>query len=79
MSGEGYGFSWDAKTVRVNGGERSVADGPAIESKRQVGGHWIIEADSMDAAVEWATKVPMTDGAIEVRGLVPDDFGAQQG
>ena len=73
VSGEGYDFSWDAKTVRVTDSQRSVVDGPAIESKLQVGGHWIIEADSIEAAIEWAKKIPMTNGAIEVRGLVPPD------
>ena len=71
VSGEGYDFSRNARTVRVRNGERSVEDGPAIDSKPQVGGHWIIEADSMADAVTWATKIPMTNGAIEVRGLVP--------
>ncbi len=73
VSGEGYDFSWDAKTVRVAEGQRSVVDGPAIESKLQVGGHWIIQAESMDQAIDWAKKIPMTNGSIEVRGLVPED------
>lgn len=71
VSGEGYDFSRNARTVRVSDGERSVEDGPAIDSKPQVGGHWIIQANSMDDAVAWARKVPMSNGAIEVRGLVP--------
>ena len=73
VSGEGYGFSSDAKTVRVSDGSRSVVDGPAIASKEQVGGHWIIEAKNLDQAVGWAQKVPMTNGSIEVRELVPED------
>jgi hypothetical protein len=74
VSGEGYGFSWDAKTVRVDNGSRSVQEGPAIKSPVQVGGHWIIEAGSIDDAVDWAKKVPMQNGSIEVRGLVSDDY-----
>jgi hypothetical protein len=73
IGGEGYGFSWDAKTVRVNDGQRTVEDGPAMESKHQVGGHWVIEAGSIDEAVDWAKKVPMKNGSVEVRELVPDD------
>ncbi len=77
VAGEGYGFSWDAKTVRVKDGQRGVSDGPAIESAVQVGGHWVIEAGSLDEAIEWAKKVPMQNGSIEVRSLVPDDYESQ--
>ena len=78
VSGEGLDFSRSAKTVRVSEGRRSVEDGPAVESRQQVGGFWIIESESMDAAVDWAWKVPMTNGSIEVRSLVPEDFGQAQ-
>ncbi len=74
VSGEGLDYSSNAKTVRAEGGERTVTDGPATSAKEQLGGLWIIEAADMDAAVEWAQKVPMTSGAIEVRALVPEDF-----
>ena len=73
LGGEGLDFSKNAKTVRVRDGQRSVVDGPAMASKEQVGGYWVIEAPDMDAAVEWARKVPMTNGSIEVRSLVPED------
>ena len=78
VQGEGLDFSRNAKTVRVVDGQRSVVDGPAIESKEQVGGFWIIEAESMDAALEWARLVPMTTGSVEVRSLVPEDIGQEQ-
>jgi hypothetical protein len=78
VSGEGLDFSRSAKTVRVSDGRRSVEDGPAMDSKEQVGGFWIIEAESMDAAVDWARKVPMTNGSVEVRSLVPEDVGQGQ-
>ena len=73
VGGEGLDFSKNAKTVRVRDGQRSVVDGPAMASKEQVGGFWVIEAPDMDAALEWARKVPMTNGSIEVRSLVPED------
>jgi hypothetical protein len=74
VSGEGLDFSANAKTVRSVDGDRTVTDGPASSAKEQLGGLWIIEAESIDAAVAWAEKVPMSNGAIEVRGLVPEDF-----
>lgn len=73
VSGEGLDFSWNAKTVRVSDGQRTVTDGPYGSGKEQLGGLWIIEAPSMDEAVSWAQQVPMTNGSIEVRGLVPED------
>jgi hypothetical protein len=75
VSGEGLDFSSNAKTVRVNGGSRTVEEGPAISSTKQLAGYWIIETETIDQAVDWARKVPMTNGSIEVRGLVPEDFG----
>jgi hypothetical protein len=76
VSGEGLDFSSNAKTVRVTEGNRTVHDGPATSAKQQLGGFWIIEAGNLDDAVGWARKVPMTNGSIEVRGLVPEDAGA---
>ncbi len=73
VSGEGLDFSSNAKTVRVANGERTVTDGPYGDAREQLGGLWIIEAETMDAAVRWAQQVPMTDGSIEVRALVPEE------
>ena len=73
VSGEGLDFSENAKTVRVTDGTRTVTDGPYGSASEQLGGFWIIEANSIDEAVTWAQKVPMTNGSIEVRGLVPEE------
>jgi hypothetical protein len=73
VSGEGLDYSSNAKTVRVTDGTRSVVDGPSSAAKEQLGGLWIIQAASIDDAVDWAKRVPMTNGAIEVRGLVPEE------
>lgn len=71
VSGEGLDYSRTAKTVRVADGNRTVTEGPAASGSQQLSGFWIIEADSIDDAVGWAQRVPMTTGAIEVRGLMP--------
>jgi hypothetical protein len=78
VSGEGLDFSSNARTVRVRDGQRSVENGPANSVTEQLGGFWIIETQSIDEAVRWAEQVPMTNGAIEVRGLVPEEFGQEQ-
>jgi hypothetical protein len=59
------------KTVRKRSGESElvVEDGPAIPGPEQVGGYFIIEADSMDEAVEWAKKGRWLVGSNEVRQL----------
>ncbi len=73
VSGEGLDYSSNAKTVRVKGGHRTVTDGPYGSGREQLGGLWIIEAESIDDAVRWAQRAPMTNGSIEVRGLVPGE------
>ena len=47
----------EAKSLRAQpGGKVLVTDGPYLETKEHMGGFWIIEAASLDAAVEWARK-----------------------
>ena len=56
------------RRLTIRGGE--VMDGPFIESKDAVGGVFIVEADSLDAAAEIARECPTLDlqnGYIEVR------------
>jgi hypothetical protein len=68
-----------ASTVRVRDGERVVTDGPFTESKEQLGGFYLVEADSAEEALEWAEKIPAARfGAIEVRPLlaVPEEAPA---
>jgi hypothetical protein len=60
-----------ATTVRVRSGETLVTDGPFIETKESLGGYYLIEADSLDEAIEWAAKIPSARfGHIEVRPVV---------
>jgi hypothetical protein len=77
VSGEGLDFSENARTVRVSNGQRNVTDGPYSAGGDQFAGLWIIQADELDDAVAWAKRVPMTNGAVEVRALVPEDFESE--
>jgi hypothetical protein len=45
-----------ATVVKVDNGKVSMTDGPFAESKEQIGGFWIIKAEDLDAALEWARK-----------------------
>jgi hypothetical protein len=57
-----------ATVVRMSGGEVLTTDGPFAESKEHLGGFYIIEADDLDAALAWASKVTAAVGKpIEVR------------
>ncbi len=61
-----------AVTVRVRDGEQVVTDGPFAETKEQLGGYYMVEAESLDEALEWAARIPSARlGSIEVRPVVP--------
>ena len=60
-----------ARTVRVRRGKTSVTDGPFAETKEQVGGFIVVEADGMDEALEIAAGIPLAKlGSIEVRPVM---------
>jgi hypothetical protein len=59
-----------ASTVRVREGKTQVLDGPYAETKEQLGGYYIVEAEDLDAALDWAARCPgAASGAVEVRPL----------
>jgi hypothetical protein len=62
--------STQARSVRIRDGRPIVTDGPFADTREQLGGIYIIDADSVDEAVTWAAKVPSAArGVIEVRPL----------
>jgi hypothetical protein len=57
-----------ATVVRAADGETLITDGPFAESKEYIGGFWVIKADDLDAALEWAAKGSAACGSpVEVR------------
>jgi hypothetical protein len=62
-------FTTSARTLRHNGGELSVTDGPFAETAEQLGGFYLVEAASLDEALELARHLPA--GVVEVRPIVP--------
>jgi hypothetical protein len=59
-----------ATVVRVRDGKRSLSDGPFIETREQVAGYFLIEAENLDEALEVAGRVPGARiGSVEVRPL----------
>jgi hypothetical protein len=59
-----------ASVVRVSGGRILTTDGPFTETKEQLGGFYIIEAEDLDAALNWASRVTeVINTPVEVRSF----------
>lgn len=55
-------------TVKVRNGARAVHDGPFAETREQLGGFYLIDVPDLDAAIDWAKKLPVAaDASIEIR------------
>jgi hypothetical protein len=67
--------------VRVSfaGGKPLVTDGPFTEAKEVLGGYWMIEVNSRDEAIAWATKCPASSNEIiEIRQVQEmEDFSPE--
>ena len=60
-----------ATSVRVRNGKRLVTDGPFAETREQLGGYFLIEANNLDAAIGIAARIPMAPkGTVEVRPVI---------
>ena len=60
-----------ATSVRVRNGKRLVTDGPFAETREQLGGYFLVEADDLDEALSIAERIPMArSGTVEVRPVV---------
>jgi hypothetical protein len=57
-----------ATTLRVRNGKLSVTDGPFAETKEQLAGFYLIDAEDLDEAIRLAAKIPPARvGSVEVR------------
>jgi hypothetical protein len=63
-----------ATTVRTDGTEVLVADGPFAETKEQILGYDVIECADLDEAIYAASRHPvaLSGGVVEVRPLLED-------
>jgi hypothetical protein len=60
-----------ATSVRLRGGERLLTDGPFVETKEHLLGFYLVDVPDLDAAVEWASRMPVVRyGTVEVRPVV---------
>ena len=61
-----------ATTVRYGDHENLITDGPYADAKEVLGGYYVLEAPDLDAALDFAQRIPAVrlGGAVEVRPLV---------
>ncbi|MGA9752729.1 MAG: YciI family protein [Acidobacteriota bacterium] len=60
-----------AATVRVREGRRLVTDGPFAETREQLGGYFLIDANDLDEAIGVAGRIPgARKGTVEVRPVL---------
>jgi hypothetical protein len=60
-----------ATSVRVRDGKRFVTDGPFAETREQLGGYFLVEAQNLDEAIAVAARIPMArKGTVEVRPVI---------
>lgn len=78
LVGEGLHPTSKGVRVRCSGNERIVTDGPFAETKEIVAGYMIWEVKSMEEAIAWVQRSPMTDDSeVEIRPIFsPEHFEA---
>jgi len=60
-----------ATSLRVREGKSVVTDGPFAETREQLGGYYIVEANDLDEAMAIAERIPPARyGTIEIRPLI---------
>ncbi len=67
-AGHGLQAPSTATTVRMKGDKLQIQDGPIADTKEQLGGYFVIDVPTLDAALEWAARAPCAATAgVEVR------------
>jgi hypothetical protein len=69
LAGDGLQPSSKGARVRFEAdGKTTVIDGPFAETKELIAGFWIIQVQSREEALEWASRAPFPEGEeLEVR------------
>ena len=76
LAGEGLSDASQGAVVEFTGEAPIVTDGPYGEAHELFNGFWTIQAATLEEAVEWARRAPLTAGnKIEVRRVTDEtDF-----
>jgi hypothetical protein len=68
VAAEQLAHSETATSVRLQGPDWLVTDGPFMETKEHLLGFYLVDVDDLDAALDWARRMPANEGmTIEVR------------
>jgi hypothetical protein len=60
-----------ATCIRVREGKRLVTDGPFAETREQLGGYFLIQANNLDEAMGIAARIPVArKGTVEIRPVM---------
>jgi hypothetical protein len=61
-----------ATSLRIRDGRKIVTDGPFAETREQLGGYFLVEAEDLDEAISMAERLPGARvGTVEVRPVIP--------
>jgi hypothetical protein len=71
LGAEQLTHSETATSVRVRGEDRLITDGPFMETKEHLLGFYLLDVPDLDAALDWAARMPVvTGGTVEVRAAL---------
>jgi hypothetical protein len=82
LAGDGLQPSSKGARVRFSGDQRTVIDGPFIETRELIAGFWIWQVKSKEEAIDWVKRcpnpMPGTEAEIEIRQVFEaEDFGTE--
>jgi hypothetical protein len=79
LSGEGLHPSSKGARVKFSGDRVEVVKGPFANTEELIAGFWMWNVKSFDEAIDWAKRIPNSDGAhhtVELRPVFEaEDFG----
>ena len=59
-----------ATSVRVRDGKALITDGPFAETREQLGGYYLVDAENLDEAIDIASRIPGARmGTVEIRPI----------
>jgi len=82
LAAEGLASTAKGARVKFSGDKRTVIDGPFAETKEVIAGFTIIQAESLEEAIEWVKRAPNTspdgEAEVEIRKVMDvEDFGGE--
>lgn len=78
LAGEGFLASTDGARLTFTDGGVRTQPGPFEGPESLVAGYWIIQAASLDDAIDLMKRAPMGEGTLEIRQIAEaEDFGEE--